>query len=145
MPKKLKKHSGDKYREFLKSLHVGSIALSDCTAQIDRTRYFDTEEELMLVAKTKAINIKKDAFDVEATIAVRSHEVGKKDGSLKIDATYLLHFHGKAPVQSTHIKRFVDGDVRLVIWPYFREFVAATTGRMHIPPVTLPITAREEQ
>lgn len=145
MPKKQKKQSPDKYRDFLKSLNVAFIALSDCVAQVDRARYFKTEEDLMLAAQAKATNITTDAFDVEASISVKTREGGKKDGSLTIGVTYLLHFHGKPPLENSHVKRFVDSDVRLVIWPYFREFIATTTGRMHIPPVTLPITAKGEQ
>lgn len=145
MSKKLKKHSVDGYRDFLKSLNVSFIALSDCDAHVDRGRYFETKEELMFAAQAKATNITAEAFDVEAEISVKAQEAGKKDGSLRIGVTYLLHFHSKEPLQKSYVQRFVNSDVRLMVWPYFREFIAATTGRMHIPPVTLPITDRDEQ
>jgi hypothetical protein len=147
MSKAITKRSVDSYTDFLKSINVVFIAMTECEAKIDRAKYFKTEE--MLSAKTETGLTKshhKNGFDIWATITVRTIPAKdrKQDGSIKITASFLAHLHAKKAASKENIDRFVDSDFRILIWPYFREFVTSTSARMHIPHITLPITGAGE-
>jgi preprotein translocase subunit SecB len=133
------------YTDFLKSLDVIFLSLAECEARIDRRRFFNTDERLAMDAHAEWTRAGKDSFDVRATIVINTIPANKKDGSLMVKAVYLVHLHSKPPINEQHIRRFVQADLRILIWPYFREFIASTTARMHIPPITLPITGGKKR
>lgn len=140
MQKQLTKHSAISYTDFLKSLEVGFLALVECKARIDRQQLSKSKDGLAVDARAAWKRVDNDAFDVRPEITIRAISKNKKDGALEIKAVYLVHLHGKPPINEAHIKRFVEADLRILIWPYFREFIASMSARMHIPPITLPIT-----
>ena len=147
MSKAMTKRTVDSYTDFLKSINVVFIAMTECEAKIDRAKFFNTEEVLGAKAETELTKRShKEGFDIRATITVRTAPAKdrKQDGSLKIRASFLVHLHAKKAVNNDNIEHFVDSDFRILIWPYFREFVTSTSARMHIPNITLPITGARE-
>jgi hypothetical protein len=57
---------------------------------------------------------------------------------VSIAATYDLHFHAKVKPKPL-VDKFCNSDLRLIVWPYFREYVTDVSARMYIPPVILPL------
>jgi len=68
-------------------------------------------------------------------------ESQKAAPTLVIEALYETHFHCKAPTQREPAERFVASELRLIMWPYFRELVFDLCGKMSIPPITIPLVA----
>jgi hypothetical protein len=59
--------------------------------------------------------------------------------ALRVKATFEGHFHGASPIQREHAERFVSSELRVVVWPYFRQFISDTTARMSVRPIFIPV------
>jgi preprotein translocase subunit SecB len=81
-------------------------------------------------------------FDVRSTLTLAITKAGDERPLVRFLATYDLHFHGK-DISKKNVDKFVASEVRLIIWPYFRELVNNASGRMHIPPIILPISGNK--
>jgi preprotein translocase subunit SecB len=106
----------------------------------DRKRVIDGDYRLDGVAETY--------FDVSATVNVAVRDKKDESTALSIECTYEGHFHGVPPVQRDLAERFVKSQLRVVLWPYVRQFVSDTTARMSIGPVFLPFylgTGQEQE
>jgi preprotein translocase subunit SecB len=62
------------------------------------------------------------------------------ESPLVIECTFDAHFHVEAHMAEGFAKQFTESDMRLVLWPYFRQYVFDTTARMAIPPVLVPLS-----
>jgi preprotein translocase subunit SecB len=129
------------YTSFLRSLGIFSISLTDSTFHGDRVRYFDDpKRELDVEWKTGIDQLWESGFDVRASVTIRVSGPKSKASSFLLTAVYVLHIHAPAPVNPQHVKRFAGSEVRLIIWPYVREYAMSVFGRMHVPPTILPVT-----
>ncbi|RLA92933.1 MAG: hypothetical protein DRG83_21730 [Deltaproteobacteria bacterium] len=66
-------------------------------------------------------------------------ETTKKDFVLKLSCTYTILFTSEEPITSDFMDIFVDINVEMTTWPYFREFVQNMVQRAGLPPLTLPL------
>jgi hypothetical protein len=131
------------YTSFLQSLELMQIALVRSAFKIDRDKYMAEEETKNSIRFwCEATQIDDSSFDLRASFSLRLSSPKDDQPLLRITAQYELHFHAKAPVANTDTDRFAESEARLLIWPYFREFVSNTTARMHVPPVLLPYQGR---
>ena len=132
------------YTQFLKSIEPIIISLADSRFQVNREEYFKEGQKSLAVAwRCAPSNVRRDCFDARAKLIVKLGSAdGKSKASVEVHATFEMHFHATAPVNPAFVDRFADSDVRIVIWPYFREYVANVSGRMHIPPIVLPFGTR---
>jgi len=149
MSPKKQKHTQIKadagYTQFLKSIEPITIFLLESRFRVDRDRLFKERSGKVSVAwKCVPVEVGGDYFEADASLKVKAgRATGKSKPYVEIDATFRLHLHAPKPIIRAFIDRFTDSEVRILIWPYFREYVTNITGRMSIPPVVLPLGARE--
>jgi preprotein translocase subunit SecB len=128
------------YREFLTSLNLSLIALTEANVKGDRDKYLnEPNHDISMAWKGKAIASGRGHFDVLADLMVTVSKPKSKACFLELTVTYKLHIHCAKEFPPEYLRRFCDSEVRLMVWPYFREYVTSTCGRMHIPPVFLPL------
>ncbi|MFZ0914636.1 MAG: hypothetical protein WBQ76_06215 [Candidatus Korobacteraceae bacterium] len=133
----------DSYSRFLSSLKLVTIAMTESRFRINRDAFLDEPEDVFMTLSSRTHKIAKTFFELEAKLEVKAARKKTGAGSLQLQAVYLLHIHAKPPISKGAIKRFADEELRLLIWPYLREYVASTCGRMHVPPIILPLPEAE--
>lgn len=132
------------YTLFLKSVEPIIISLVESSFRVDREQYFNEESKRLSIAwQCVPSKVKHNCFDAHATLVVKlGSPKPKSKPSVEITAVFEMHFHGAKPINRAFVDRFADSEVRLVIWPYFREYVSSVSGRMHVPPIVLPFGTR---
>jgi preprotein translocase subunit SecB len=144
MPKAGKLKSEESYSGFLRSLRFMGIALIDSRFLLDREKYFEDQEERIFSDLSCEISeMKGSHFELKAKMVLQSARGKGQQGSLILDATYLLHFHTRGRAVRDLVAKFAEGEARIVVWPYLREYVSGMCGRGHIPPITLPMAVNE--
>jgi preprotein translocase subunit SecB len=129
------------YTSFLRSLEPFFISLTDSSFHGDREQYFENQKhELDVTWRTELAKKWKESFDVRAHVTIRIFAPATKKDFFTLSASYLLHVHAPAPLDPEHVQRFTESEVRLIIWPYVREYATSVFGRMHVPPAILPVT-----
>ncbi len=133
------------YTLFLKTIEPIIISLVDSRFRVDREQYFNEESKRLSIAwRCVPSKVKHDCFDAYATLIVKLGSTkARSKPSVEINATFEMHFHGAKPINRAFVDRFADSEVRIVIWPYFREYVSNISARMHIPPIVLPFGTRD--
>lgn len=132
------------YKLFLKSLGLHVIYLKETSCAIDRETYWKHRERNLSYKMTaESEDIGEDYFDVSAKLEVTVTGGKPKVHQIRISATFALHFHAKDAPKPL-VDRFCGSDLRLIVWPYFREYVSDVSSRMYIPPVILPLSNEEE-
>jgi preprotein translocase subunit SecB len=132
----------DGYTGFLRSVELFGIAVIDSEFQVDRDKYFEEEDKsLSVLWKCQPTEVGDDYFEADARLSVKLRAGKEANPLLKLDATFRLHMHAPKPLNREFIDRFADSEVKIIIWPYFREYVTSVCGRMHIPQITLPFAA----
>src|SRR3954470_19931770 len=128
------------YAKFLKSLDLKLISLVESDFRIDRARYFaEKNTELSVEWDSKLARSKPGFFECEASLDVSLKSPKSKLPSFALRATFLLHVHAKGHVKPEFLNDFSNSEVRLVVWPYFREYLSSICGRMHVPPLFIPL------
>src|SRR3712207_6224097 len=60
----------------------------------------------------------------------------------EIEVTFGLRFRSKQPMTEVFFEVFEEVNLPVNTWPYLREFVSSTLGRMGWQPITLPALKR---
>jgi hypothetical protein len=132
------------YREFLAGLEPVIIGLDNAALSLDRDGFWAVFKDARRVLSSKYVlaRVADNYFDVEASFSVgieSSHDEEPVTRPLRIVCVFSGHFHTSRSVDREHAQKFIETEAFLVFWPYFRQFVADTTARMAIPPVTVPL------
>jgi preprotein translocase subunit SecB len=132
------------YTGFLKSLELSLIGLTETSVKVDRDEYLNEENHAISMAwGSKPLKSGREYFDVRVELTVKVSKPKAQKHFLELKVAYLLHVHCIKDFPAEHVDRFCNAEVRLMIWPYFREYVTSMCGRIHIPPVFLPLAARD--
>jgi preprotein translocase subunit SecB len=134
------------YVTFLQSLNVSWIALVESKLSVDRDRLLkDESPNVAILWKGEATMVEKTHFEAKASFIVRVDESKGKKELAHFEGDFLIHIHSSHDIRKAHVERFTNSEVRLVIWPYVREYVSTTCNRMFIPPIFLPLTGGSEE
>ena len=152
MPKKnipLSKSADSKYELFLKSVKPVGLGLSRSVSQLDRDAYVRLMGERDRATRTistayKLTGAKANYFDAVGKFLLTVTDDTRSKPALVINCTYESHFHCKAPLERALAERFTTSELRLVLWPYFRELVFDFCGKMGIPPIMIPLSTSTE-
>jgi preprotein translocase subunit SecB len=142
--------SDSEYEEFLESLEPFSVGLNSCSTSLDRKVHRQIREKKLRPVSHIASNysvdwVGKEAFDVIAEMRVTAEHPQTKARLLLVECKFETHFHGAKPIHENHVARFAQGEFRVVVWPYFREFISSMTTRMGIPPLLIPAVIGEKE
>jgi preprotein translocase subunit SecB len=136
------------YKKFLENVELMALGLDSLDAGLKRRPYSDavTEKEAKVIREIKTgfaiTSFSKDHFDVSAIFTLT---IGMKsdDALLSIKAEFSAHIHAKkGSFAKSDAEKFAQSEARLMFWPYFRQTVSDLTARMHIRPLTIPLTFR---
>ena len=129
-------------------LDLFAIGLDSLSASLDRSNYASANPEgkkrvtRSMESTYMVSDYSKEHFDVTATLSLRIEAVGIENPILALNMAVTGHFHPKKTLSLEDAELFANAEARLIFWPYFRQIVSDTTGRMHIPPITLPLAVR---
>jgi len=132
------------YIRFLKSLEVDEICLSDTTARFDRDRSKSSSKQVVVLGQSSfgKPTISNRNFSVPATMEVLIGGDTPKDAFGRIEVTYIVLFSVRSKeLNSEHVNQFTRSTIKVVIWPFFREFIHNMTARFGIPHINVPIHA----
>lgn len=141
--KNLEKPSKQTYEDFLRSVRLFAVGLRDCRSNLDRGDYYRIAQGrdglTRINAEYKLTQRGKGHFDASGTCSVTIEDQKKKKEVLSIACSLEAHYHAEFEHESDYPERFVNREMRLILWPYFREFISNLTARMAIRPVVLPL------
>jgi hypothetical protein len=135
------------YLQFVDTVRPVALYLKSSHASLDRAAFWrvsddgaDGQSAVNRITVTCSLaDAALSEFDVTATaIFALDDEAGRP--LLRVESEFDLHFESPQPLRSDFAERFAQVEARLVIWPYFREFISNMTARMGIPPVAIPLT-----
>jgi len=138
------------YDKFLKELSIFDIRLinSSCRLDTGADKKMRTDKRPVpvrhLISTEYELGEVGDQFfnaSVHCKFVIQGEKIKAKPVS--IDCSFQGHFHTESAIQKKLAERFTQSDLRLVVWPYLREFIQDMTVRMSIPPVVLPYLSRQ--
>jgi len=137
----------EKYQEFLTRIQPVAVELNSSTVRIDRPKFWGLFSETpagiehWLDAGYTLDSKTDDTFNVIGRMSVRVGD--KKTPAIAFECEFSVHFNGAKKGDDEFVKVFGGSEVRLILWPYFRELLSASTARMGVPPLFLPLTLRQ--
>ena len=147
MPRKKQNHTlavDSNYARFLESMVPFGIAVVESKFRLDRDKYFETESKRLSAAwKCTPVEVGDEYFEADAELSVKLTAPKQKKPLVEIMATFRMHIHAAKPINQEYVNRFTNSEVRILVWPYFREYVTGVCGRMHIPPIVLPVSIKD--
>jgi len=60
---------------------------------------------------------------------------------VSIECSFLAHFHVESDLTKEFAERFTTTEFRVILWPYFRQFVDDLSARMDIARISVPLLA----
>lgn len=132
---------------FLKGIKLLGFGMLESHTKQDRAAYVELQEKNRLTRRIsseyRTMEIAKDFFNASAKLSLYMED--KKDPSapaVVVECTYVAHFHcDGCQITRELAERFTESELRLVVWPYFRQFVNDATSRMAIQPIVIPFSA----
>jgi preprotein translocase subunit SecB len=151
MPRKVKSPVAtinDK-QAFLKSIKLLAVRLISSECRIERDRYFALLDDrdkssVSITSDYRLVNLTTKSFEVEGVFSWVAKNA-KNETGLSLVCIYQAHFYADdAQGHRVLAKEFAQSEMRLILWPYFRQFAFETSARMAIPPITVPLTTELE-
>jgi preprotein translocase subunit SecB len=130
------------YRKLLKQVELKSIVLDSCSVKTNRDKIAGN---MKLDIRNKVDHLLEDEntsaiitieYDVTAT------KTTKKDFALKMSCVYRVMLKSESPITEGFMEIFLNVNIHMNTWPYFREFVQSMLNRIGYPPLTLPFFKR---
>ena len=136
-----------RYALFLKGIRLLGFGMLESHTKQDRAAYVELHEKNRLTRRIsteyRTMEIDKDFFNASAKLSLLMEDK-KAPGALVVgvECTYVAHFHcDGCQITKELAERFTESELRLVVWPYFRQFVNDATSRMAIQPIVIPFSA----
>jgi hypothetical protein len=135
----------DNYEAFLRSVRLVAIGLQDCRCHLDRLNYMrvirERESGLTRInAEYDLTDRGEHNFDAAGRFSFGIENRKTKKVVLSVDCCFESHFHADFDEGNDFPKRFVENEMRLILWPYFRELTSNLTAKMAIRPVVIPLS-----
>ncbi len=89
------------------------------------------------------MEVTKDSFNASAKLSLTVEDkANPASPAVLVECTYIAHFHcDGCEITKALAERFTKSELRIVVWPYFRQFVNDATSRMAIQPIVIPFSA----
>jgi hypothetical protein len=143
--------NSERYYEFLQKVWPTEIALRTCAAKFDRPRYWarvrgkkPSDELRRLDTRYQLEDVGANYFDASGVLRLTIQDKKNRRTLVEIACAFEAHLHlrGNQPIRREHARRFAESELRVVLWPYFREFVTDISSKMSIPPLLIPVSLR---
>jgi hypothetical protein len=132
--------SPEEYRVFIKQLELTSVWLAGC--RVENSLGPDPPLEAQVeVTNTFEWQPRPEGFDAFARYLGRILAPSGQPGA-EVEARYGLRFRSEMPLDDRLFGLFQRVNLPVNAWPYFREFLSTTLGRLGWSPYTLPTLKR---
>lgn len=144
------KQRSKSYGDFVRNLHLAALGLTRSSCQLNRDQYYGrivgkkSNAARTISSNYKLGDVDEDFFDARASFKLTIQAKKAKAPDLVIECAFDAHFHGQSPIDRKMAERFIAADLRVVVWPYLRQFVYDITSRMVIPPVVVPLSVESQ-
>jgi preprotein translocase subunit SecB len=137
------------YDTFFRSVRLIAMGLNGSIASVERGEYIRLRREkdggqVKLSSQYHLDEVGPDYFEVKGNFKFSAQNPKSRKAVLEIVAEYGAHFHAKPPIDRELAEQFTHSDLRIILWPFFRQHVFDITGKMAVAPVTLPLTTDSE-
>jgi preprotein translocase subunit SecB len=135
------------YALFLKGITLLGFGMQESRTTQDRAAYvrLSQGEKLgrRISTEYRTMEVEKTYFNASAKMSLVMEEKGSQSPpAVVVECTYVAHFHcDGCEITREFAERFTQSEMRLVVWPYFRQFVNDATARMAIQPIVIPFSA----
>lgn len=125
------------YNEFLKDVDVLGIRMTMGSFESKAPRVQQKETTVNVAMRSQFVNLKGKFEGVaDFKIDFKNDDSGELVG--EILASYMVTYTSTKPMTEEIWQIFSERNLRLNLWPYLREFVDTSTGRMAWPRLVLP-------
>ena len=145
--KSLPANRDQQYALFLKGIQILGFGMQDSRTTQDRAAYvtLSTKNRLARRISTeyRTMEVTKNFFNASAKLSlIMEDKANPASPAVVVECTYVAHFHcDGCEITKDLADRFTQSELRLVVWPYFRQFVNDATSRMAIQGVVIPFSA----
>ena len=134
-----------RYETFLRSVQLVAMGLARSSSRLDRAEYVRLQREaeggnLKFKTDYRLEEVGPQYFEVRGVFALLVEDPKTRKSALEIEVEYAAHLHAHPPIDRKLVEQFTRSDLRLILWPFFREYVFDVTGKMAIRPITVPIS-----
>jgi preprotein translocase subunit SecB len=92
----------------------------------------------------KSTQVGTNFFEASGAFVVSVQESEVSRPVLHVECEFEAHLHGPEPISKASVERFVDSEFALILVPYARQFVSATTAQMSVPPLVIPLSVGDD-
>ncbi len=135
----VKEVSPESYRRFIKGIDLRGIQLTELSAKLNRAEYKDGLK--ITIQSESGYQPDENGFHIWHSLELVGRNPDRKT-AIKISATYLLDFTSHHEITPEIFALYKEASLPMNTWPFFRELIHATTSRMNIPPLTIPLIKR---
>lgn len=132
------KMSPQEYRDFLEKIELESIMLDTCALKTNRQN-LSSDMKLDIGHKVSFSLEDETTASVISNYNLVATKSVKKDFALKISAAYTVILSAKEDIPKEFMDIFVNINIQMHTWPFFRELVQSLTQKSGLPPLTLPL------
>jgi hypothetical protein len=138
------KNDSEQYAKFLREIRLVGLAMENCSSIIRREEYFAaiTKKTMdrSISSEYQLHEVQKEFFNVRSRFTLDVKHKVKSLQVLTVKCTFIAHFHSlHGQIPRRFVERFSQSELRLIMWPYFREFVSDMSSKMAIPPLLIPL------
>lgn len=127
----------NEYNEFIMGLHLNAIKASDIVGSTHPG--FEPPAALKIDEDVTYKNKKNGFIEITYKINLNAVQQKKSKPGLDISARYKMIYSSKKALNDDVFNEFKNRELRIQIWPYFRELVNHLTFYMGLPPLILDL------
>ena len=126
----------EQYQEIIDKIHLATISLESSSCKLKSENISDKASKIQLNDDIDYQRIDENTVNllIEYKLSVRK---GRRV-YLTIKAKYSIILLADCKLTDEFIDIYIETNLRIHSYPYFRNFAQDTTSRMGIPPLTLP-------
>lgn len=129
------------YSDFIKGVELDSLHAERSSFEV-RGAMPSAPMLIRLQDTPELRDIKSSRLVVEHKYRLEIREKGKRKLFVVIQAVFIAAYHiGQQPSDEV-LNAFLERNVRLNTWPFFRELAYSSLTRMNLPPLVLPVLKR---
>lgn len=124
------------YNAFVRQIEIIDVSIVSAKADKLDVAYFPDSPKVNW-RSVVSYNNRQEVFDVLQRYNVTISEPETKESKAKLAVVFKVTYSSKIPMNAEFFEMFKE-NIFLNTWPYFREFIHNTLGRMGWPPLIAP-------
>ncbi len=128
----------DEYRKILRTIQLKEIVLLSANIKSNRDKFAKSLKVNVNMSPTSFQRHDEENVDIDIKCRLVAFEEKKSQYAVSLESFYRMSIIAGKGFDEEFFEIYKEVNLPVNIWPYFREFVANTTYRMNMPPITLP-------